>query len=290
MNKTIYMTYKKEIPEIVTSRWKDLNKDYLIDFSLDKDCIDFLKTHFNDYIVHLFSNIRQGMYKADLWRLCKLYINGGVYADVDLVPYIDIDSLDKNISFYSSLCFDINNKAIFQAFMVNFSKPKNPLLLLFLISFLLNHPYSYQNGPTIDMYNCIKYNLKEQEIKSEKKYELNEIKIPVFFGSSSTNIKYIDLYFFPNNVNYEIKLNKNPYQDHFQFKIENNVLMISRLDKNIGWDYPHSVDICIASQESIFLFKENIGENNNWITSYVTLNEKKILDSRDLNYHYNSGW
>jgi len=53
------------------------------------------------------------MYKADLWRLCKLYIHGGVYADVDLVPYINIDNLDKDITFYS--CISDSNDGIFQA-------------------------------------------------------------------------------------------------------------------------------------------------------------------------------
>jgi len=54
---------------------------------------EFLKNNFNGYIVNLFKVIHIGMYKADLWRLCKLYIHGGVYSDVDLVPYINIDTL-----------------------------------------------------------------------------------------------------------------------------------------------------------------------------------------------------
>ena len=48
--------------------------------------------------------------------------------------------------------------------------------------------------------------------------------------------------------------------------------------------------VCIKSKETIFLFKEKPGPNNNWITSYVTLNNIKILDSRDLNYYNNKGW
>ena len=42
-NKTIYMTYKKDIPQFVYDRWLDINKNYKIDFSKDKDCTDFLK-------------------------------------------------------------------------------------------------------------------------------------------------------------------------------------------------------------------------------------------------------
>ena len=95
VNRTIYMTYKNIIPEFVFNRWKLLNKEYKMKLSLDNNCIHFLKKNFNDYIVELFLKIPCGIFKADLWRLCKLYICGGVYADVDLVPYLDIDKLDK---------------------------------------------------------------------------------------------------------------------------------------------------------------------------------------------------
>jgi hypothetical protein len=289
MNKTIYMTYKKAVPEFVFSRWTELNPDYIIDFNLDDDCINFLQEHFNDYIVNLFKKIPEGMYKADLWRLCKLYINGGVYADVDLVPYIKIDELDKDISFYS--CLSVAGHSIFQAFMVNFSKPKNPLILNFLLSFLINQPYNFFNGPTFDMYNCIKYTLNNQNILPDKKYEIKEIKINVIIGRSDENSKYIDLHYFPNDISYVVKLKPNPYDDSFNFNIINNILIVTRTDQNINWEYNHSCDICIESTENVYLFKEDIGDMNNWIeTAYISNNNVKILDSRDPIYYHNKGW
>jgi hypothetical protein len=282
VNKTIYMTYKKNVPDIVFTRWKVLNKEYKFDLSFDNDCIRFLEQNFNDYIANLFSKIPQGMYKADLWRLCKLYIYGGVYADIDLVPYLDIDKLDKDVTFYS--CLALDNNSIFQAFMINY-KPKSPLILQFLISFLLNSPYNYSNGPTYDMYNCISHNLNNIKIGSDKKYNFEEVKILVNIGTSETNKKNIDLYFFPEDINYNIKLIENPNNDIFNFIIENNILIIEKIDENTGWEYNHSINICIESNETIFLFKENIGPNNNWVTSYVTLDNVKILDSRDMDYH-----
>lgn len=286
MNKTIYMTYKKTVPEYVLLRWKKLNPNYNIEFSLDYDCITFIKKHFNDYIVDLFNKIPKGMYKADLWRLCKLYINGGVYADVDLVPYIDIDSLNKDITFYSCLAIDTNS--IFQAFIINFSKPRNPLIFIFLLSFLINNPYNNNNGPCYDMYNCIKYNLNNNII-ANKKYELEEIKICINIGSSNINIKHINLYYFPNNIEYTIKLKQNIYSDMFNFDIIDNMLIVKRIDENTGWEYDHFCDICIKSNESIFLFKEN-SEDNKMANCYVSYNNTKILDSRDIDYYNNGGW
>jgi hypothetical protein len=286
VNKTIYMTYKKNVPDKVFNRWKNLNPDYNIDFSLDHECIEFLKNNFNGYIVNLFKVIHIGMYKADLWRLCKLYIHGGVYADVDLVPYINIDNLDKDVTFYS--CISAGNDSIFQAFMINFSKPKNPLILHFIISYLLNNPYTYMNGPTHDMYNCIKYNLNNEVINPDTKYNINEIKINVFVGPCRLNTKKINLFYFPDDIYYTIKLVNNSYSDRFDYKIKNNFLYVTRIDENIGWDYPHSVNICINSNETIYLFKESMNgclENAN-----VTHNNIKILDSRDIDYYNGHGW
>jgi hypothetical protein len=287
MNKTIYMTYNKKIPDIVFNRWKILNKNYNIDFSTDDECIYFLKKYFNSKVAKLFESIEEGMYKADLWRLCKLYIYGGVYADVDLVPYINIDTLDKDITFYS--CLSAFENCIFQAFIISKSLPRNSLLLLFILSFIINKPYLSDNGPTQDMYDCLKYNLNN--IEYETRYELYDFKIMINIEYSDTNIKKIDLLYFPNNIEYSIKLHSNKYPDQFEFKIHNAILYILRIDKHTGWEHHHKIDICLkGKKEIIYLFKENIGKNNNWITSYVTNKDIKILDSRDLDYHKNRGW
>jgi mannosyltransferase OCH1-like enzyme len=98
------------------------------------------------------------MYKADLWRICKLYHSGGVYADVDLVPHVSIDDIineNPDVSWYS--CLSGYSPGIFQAFIIS-TKPKNPLLLQMIVSFLQNNPYLYNIGPTIDMRNCLNAN------------------------------------------------------------------------------------------------------------------------------------
>jgi len=231
MNKTIYMTYKKKVPKKVIERWHKLNPTYNIDFSLDDDCIAFLKLHFNDYIAELFQSIPQGMYKADLWRLCKLYIHGGVYADIDLVPYLHIDSLDTNITFYS--CLSIMPNSIFQAFMM--TTPRNPLILIFLLSFLLNHPYKWVNGPTYDIYKCIQYNVN---IIPEHKLDIHEVKLNIPIGPCKHNIKYINLHYFPT-IKYKFRIAHHNHPDEFDCSIQNTILKIQRLDAPSGWGHHH---------------------------------------------------
>ena len=286
-NRTIYMTYKKPIPKIVYKRWKKYNPLYNIELSLDDECVLFLERYINQFVASLFNYIPRGMYKADLWRLCKLYINGGVYADVDLIPYLNIDNLNKDITFYS--CLTPKTNSIFQAFMVNFSKPRNNLILIFLLSFLINRPFDKINGPTFDMYDCIKYNLDGVEPEPFVRYDLEEVKIKIDIGSNDTNIKKINLFYFPPSIKYRIQLKENTTNNTFTYRIYNNVLFVKRTDTNTGWDYEHSLDICIQSKESIFLFKED-WEGDDWVHANVTLGSKKILDSRDINYHRNHGW
>jgi len=286
-NKVIYMTYKKKIPEFVPERWKILNPNYSIDFSLDEDCIRFMREHFNDSVADLFVRIPAGMYKADLWRLCKLYLCGGVYADVDLVPYLQMDTLDNEVSFYS--CLSLAKRSIFQALIVN-PKPKSPIILQCLVSFLMNHPYVYANGPTFDMYNCLAYTFKEQHLLPDTKYHTDKVRMYIPIGPSSTNCKEIDLTWFPEDVDYTFELHPIHYKDRFEFMIQKNKLTVRRLDEPTGWGHPHVVDICIKSKETLFLFKEFMVPGRGIEHCYVASKGKKILDSRDRDYYHQRGW
>jgi hypothetical protein len=286
--KVIYMTYKSYPPDYVFKNWKELNPNYTIDFSLDSDCIQFLKDNFTIEIADLFKNIKEGMYKADLWRLCKLYINGGIYADVDLKPYISVDNLIKDdYTFYS--CLAVDKKSIFQAFMI--TEPYNPLILQFIISFINNKPYNKMNGPTYDMYNNIT-SLVKTNIESEKVYNIDMVQIPLNIGSSDTNIKIIETFFnIPNNSTIKIKEHNN--KDTFSISYNNNIITIKRIDINSGWGYDHMIDINIPTNQRIMLFTEVL-KTNNIADAYVSYKDNKILDSRYINYYnakqHNQSW
>ena len=283
MNKTIHMTYYKNIPDIVFKRWKELNPNYNIEFSLDSDCISFLRRSFNDNVANLFINIPSGMYKADLWRLCVLYIYGGVYADVDLIPYIYLNKLNKDITFYSCLSYSKNK--IFQAFMM-VKNPRSPLLLYFIISFLQNCPTTV---PTQDMYNCLLYSFNKTNIISETIYNTDYIKIPIHIGKSNHNYKIINLLYFPNDILYIIEPSYNTNK-HLRFTINHNQLYV-HCDNHTGWDFDLYCNIVIPSKENIFLFTE---KNDTLLKIhseyYVAYGNIKLLQSRDPIYEKNKGW
>ena len=284
-SKIIHMTYKKMVPFKVYERWKTLNPDFDIQLNFDSHCIEFLKTRFSPEMSKLFISIPQGMYKADLWRLCKLYDCGGVYADVDLVPYLNIDDLDKH-TFYSCLADD--PRSIFQAFMTSFT-PKNPLMLCFLISFLINHPYKYPNGPCYDMANVLKYNLDVDYLKFDTEYNLTHVKVRIPLSQSNVPTKCIRLGYFPSNIEYTLSVVDHPHPENFQLNIVDNVLVATRIDTFQGWRNLHYIDICFPSTQKIYLFKEIVPPEGHQ-HAYVTLKGVKIMDSRDPEYFKNRGW
>lgn len=326
MNKTIYMTYHSQLPPVVIKRWRDLNPEYTIDFSLDDDCIQFIESELSRSIAELFMHIPRGMYKADLWRLCKLYIHGGVYADIDLVPFMPISKMMSapSVTFYS--CLSLCDDNIFQALMVH-SRKRSPLLLGFLISFILNKPYLLvDNGPTTDMYEFILYNVRAQaaaevatasaagtglpsipdKLQPYVYYTLPQIYIPITV-SSLKGSQLIPLYYFPPSIKYTLHIHpksKNKWvianQNKVVMKIANHCLRVYLVGLGAGAadadiDTSFIVDICIQlpdnEPEIIYLFQECIREPPRISTCYIANSKgQNIMDCRDPSYIRDYGW
>jgi len=82
----IYQTwYTKDLPVKMKHRvelLKHQNPKFEHCLFDDNDCREFIKTHFDNEVLNAFDSLIPGAYKADLWRLCILYINGGIYMDI----------------------------------------------------------------------------------------------------------------------------------------------------------------------------------------------------------------
>ena len=71
---------QSEIVECFKTNEKML-KSKIVYFN-DKACKNFIKQHFGPNVVKAYNMLIPGAYKADLWRLCVLYIHGGIYGDL----------------------------------------------------------------------------------------------------------------------------------------------------------------------------------------------------------------
>lgn len=82
----IYQTWPtKNLPLKMKERVESLKNQnprfehFLFD---DDDCREFIKKYFRSDVLNAYDNLIPGAYKADLWRCCVLFINGGIYMDI----------------------------------------------------------------------------------------------------------------------------------------------------------------------------------------------------------------
>ena len=80
------------------------NPEYKYEYYNNNDCISFIDKHFSHDVTKAFNKLKPGAFKADLFRYCYLYINGGVYIDLDMIPDKPLNKiLIDNIDFISCL-------------------------------------------------------------------------------------------------------------------------------------------------------------------------------------------
>ena len=134
--KNIFQTWKtKDISDgfkSLTNTWKENNPDYTYFLFDNNDCDEFIKTNFEISVYNTYCKIIPGAFKADLWRYCVLYVNGGVYIDIDTICLGNIDSfLNDDVEFMTPIdlnnCPTIGTHNLFNCFIA--CVPQHPILL-----------------------------------------------------------------------------------------------------------------------------------------------------------------
>ena len=82
----IYQTWHtKDLPPLMKNAVNKIiynNPRFNYQLFDDDDCRNFIKDNFDSSVLNAFDSLIPGAYKADLWRYCILYKNGGVYLDI----------------------------------------------------------------------------------------------------------------------------------------------------------------------------------------------------------------
>jgi mannosyltransferase OCH1-like enzyme len=90
------------------NNWKKLNPEYEIKLYDDEMCKAFLLEHFGKLHCDIFDFLKDGPIKADFWRVCILYIYGGIYSDIDNKPLVAIrDFVEPDVDFL--ICSSVAN-------------------------------------------------------------------------------------------------------------------------------------------------------------------------------------
>ena len=82
---------EQPIPDWVRQKWTTLNPQFTYKFFNDADAREFLVSHYSADHLDLFDRLKENKYKADLFRYCYLYQYGGIYADIDMEPLVQLD-------------------------------------------------------------------------------------------------------------------------------------------------------------------------------------------------------
>jgi mannosyltransferase OCH1-like enzyme len=178
----LYQTwFTKNLPEKMALNVEKLKKDnpefeyYLFD---DDDCRKLIKDNFDSDVLNAFDSLIPGAFKADLWRYCILYINGGIYLDIKygckngfkLIGLTEKEHFCNDWS-NNTVLNDIGcDQGIYNAIMV--CKPKNNILLKSIYQIVDNVKNKYYGTNPLEPTGP--YLLKKYfEIEDRKKFELN---------------------------------------------------------------------------------------------------------------------
>ena len=252
-------SYKSILHYNAVQTFKELNPEYEYDFYDDIKCRQFIKDNFATNILDAYDILNPGAYKADLFRLCYIYINGGCYFDHKYIlrmPLHKVIRSDDNNLF----CKDKEPNMLFNSIIMSI---KNSSAILRCINNIVKNVQTkyygkcplHPTGPILLYKHCSRENICLIHDVSGKNYTDSK----VFFGkhvflnthyknyygneynknSYSTIFKKREIYYqnMYKTENYIFLVYPNIYNDKFVFyhMKDDDKFKIKRVDKNEGW-------------------------------------------------------
>jgi mannosyltransferase OCH1-like enzyme len=277
--KPVNLNYSQKIPKVMVQTSKsstgivplhynsimsfiELNPEYEYKFFDDSDCRDFIKGNFEKSILEAYDTLIPTAFKADLFRYCYLYKNGGVYTDCKMIlrkPFREW--ISKNEEYL--LVEDYGGKQFYNAVMA--MTPGNKQLYELILKIkdnTINYSYGFQcleyTGPALlyKYFNTYTPPLKHIVIngdatnnylntmvirKSDKKIILNKFYKGYYanmtnnhysFNCSNNTIYYTDRII---TGDYTIYVYPSTNSEKFEFIVSGSKLIIKRKDVKSGW-------------------------------------------------------
>ena len=175
----IYQTWRtKELPpkmkecvDIVKTH-NPAFQHYLYD---DNDCRNFIDEFFDNDVLNAYDKLIPGAYKADLWRLCVLYINGGIYLDIKYHNINGFNFIEMTNKEYYVKDIEQNGGGIYNALLV--CKPNNSKLLNCINKIVknVNNKYYGDGALSITGPMLIKTEFSQKELDNLNELSLGEL-------------------------------------------------------------------------------------------------------------------
>lgn len=119
---------------------RNINSEWTYHFLDDVGALTFMQQHCDHAVVEAFSCLIPGAYRADIFRMAWLYVNGGVYIDASMMPLMPFDDVLRMAHNPDLLLVrDLHSSkfGIFQAFII-VKFPHNKHIKFFLDTIVNN--------------------------------------------------------------------------------------------------------------------------------------------------------
>ncbi len=252
---------------VMTLLEKNPSYDYI--FFNDLDARIFIKENFlvnilntekkeNDVsdVLKAYDMIKPGAIKADLFRYCYLYINGGIYIDSKISNFIELDKILK-VDDKLLLCSDDAKNSFYNGIIMI---EKNNFNLLQLIKEVLNNVFNHNyltdiHEPTG---NKLFYKfLKDNNTKLNKRKNIVYLNNQPAFNCEYKNYYKLDYKNFRvNYMNKDYYYYYNFYLGHYIFKFPNTIksyifsifhlkenIFVLKNSSNHGWNIDFTIEI-----------------------------------------------
>jgi len=140
--KIIWQTYEseyKDLPPLAlecANSWQEKNPDWEYRYVSGKERAEFVLNNFGQEWFYIYNSYKTNISRADLWRYMCLYINGGLYTDLDILCKEPIENFfDLNHNFiaseepygpgYSEMIFASEANSVFLKNVINNIKIKH---------------------------------------------------------------------------------------------------------------------------------------------------------------------
>lgn len=241
----------------------ELNPEYEYEFFEDADCRKFIENNFDKSILEAYDTLIPNAFKADLFRYCYLYKNGGVYTDCKMIlrlpfrewiakneDYILVEDAGNKQFYNAVMGLKAKNNAVYSAILkikdntsdyvygfkcLEYTGPA--LLYKYFNNYISPLKHIIINGDHVNNY------LNTPVIrKSDKKIILNKFYKGYYANMTnnhySFNCKNNTIYY-ENKVNiehYTVYIYPSPYNERFDFIINGTKIITRRKDLQIGWN------------------------------------------------------
>ena len=199
------------------------NPEYSFSFYNESNSRNFISRYFGERYARAYDKVIPGAYKADFFRYCYIYINGGVYIDINKKLLVPLDNIIKPET-ELFLVVDRPKCCIYQAFLA--SIPRHPLFKMCIDKCVENIETNYYGEDSLDptgprMMGRVFYELYGECLQLGQNDK--NIEIATFNGSYViyNDKKIIDSYMVNrlilNNI-WKSQTNKKHYGDHWHEK------------------------------------------------------------------------